>query len=1145
MAFDQDKKIKIRESMDYEMDGRLVAVANKAASLNAPILIIGLGGTGVDSVIKVKKMIYDRLQCEVRAEEIMDKPANIEYLVIDTDSDNENKAIGGIRFNETLQECFIFTTTGFQEKLRSNRLPSYIDKWIDRTIPVTEVINGAGAYRQVGRFMLFDKLREIENALESKIRRVTAPFHNQIPLYVFILAGVSGGTGSGTFLDIPYIVKGLSRRIDDNRVVNRIGLLFLPDVSLSQPGLTTTKKENIKKNGFAALKELDYLMNVAKTGDCYDQDYGMFKVGKNADGDLPPYEVCILVSTKDQKGVTVNNPYEYTLNVAAETVVNFIAAEPNVDVGHFSINSFLSNESSEKSTFAALLGDDKRPVNYQYAVAGASSAKLPLDDIMSYMTYLAFKEVDGLWNKIPKESDIYDALNSFGIDQKNMEMTLCSGAPFMQNISRHTYDLIKQAPKMITLEYDSILEQRKKYIDSKMEEMLQDMKKWIADENNFITDKFKDVNFGPVFAQRLIFTTSDNLCMTKVLKEFNRYFNTNGPTANQIDGMKQLYESKLTNLLTSKPMFQGSKTKLRDEFVKACSDYYDALYKAYYYDALASLCVQYHNLFIERNNEVYDCVADLLTTLVDLFNKFAGIRTEKTEAENGENKEMSWSLISSPDFIKELEKRMSKNDDLYIDLHAFVTEFYSYLFENVEIWNGKEKADVVEKINTFISRAFEVILNKSMDYYIDFIAKSYGLSATQFSQDVYKRLRDRSTIKFPTRATYSTTVEHPAYSYVSVPINASEIRNTVKAGVSDKSIIKESGILDSIFMLNFKSAMPLSAYLDIKDCHQTYMNLSGSSAGLHLYEGQKISWRQLPSPYPQSEWETGHYIQREAEENELWRAVYNKAKQYGFIKQEIGKNSSLCLNCYWGDSIDFDGILKGRSVDPNKETNNPSDAIACIDMINEKLEASNNLPNCKAIYETRMITLDDGSKVIDEEFAKNIFIKMVTVRSEISRMVDNREKCLEVTQKLEPYIKRRQLFTKFIKIMFTETIFKQRGEYVYCDKTNAVQSFCKLQGIQNDYPEFHLYNEFFKKQLGEDKTLADEILKVCDKKYAELQKTDEGYESMKNRLQEFVSRLKEIVQELNTEWRSVENGEEIINTYKEIYRYAEAELKGM
>ena len=1145
MAFDQDKKVKIRESMDYKSNGRLTAVANKAASLNAPILIVGLGGTGVDSVIKVKKMIYDRLQCEEKAGEIMDKPANIEYLVMDTDRENENKATGGIRFSETLEECFIFTSSNIQRKLESNSLPNYIDSWIDKNINVSEVINGAGAIRQVGRFMLFDNLKRVEDAIESKIRRVTAPFDNQVPLYVFILAGISGGTGSGAFLDMPYIIKGIARKIDDNRVVNRIGLIFLPDVSLSQPGLATTKKENLKKNGFAALKELDYLMNVAASGDCFEQDYGSFKIGKNADGDIPPYEVCILMSTKDQNGVTIVNPYEYTLNVAAETVVNFIASEPNVDVGHFSINSFLSNDKSDASTFASLLGEDRRPVNYKYAVAGASSAKLPLDDIMSYMTYLAFKEVDGLWNRIPKDDEVVEVLDSFGIEQKNMEMLLCTGAPMLQNMARHTYERIKQSPQMIIGEFDAVFEQRKKYIDSKMSDMLEDMKSQLVDDNNAITEMFKDINRGPVFAQRLLFTTSDNFCITKALKELNRYFNTNGPTANQIDGIKKLSESKLNELLAAKPLLQGSKTKLRDEFIKACNDYYDSLYKLYCYDTLASLCVQYHNMFLDRNNEVYDCIADLLSTLVELFTKFADIRTEKSEVEEGNNKTMSWTLIKTPDFIKELEKRMGKNDDLYINLHAFVTEFYTYMFENIDIWNGKEKADVIEKINYFISKSFDNVLNKSMDYYIDFIAKSYGMTAADFSRDIYTKLKSRSNIKFPLRATYHTTVANPGYSYVSVPVNATEIRKTVKAGVNDKSIVKESGILDSVFMMNFMSAMPLSAYADLSECHKTYSNLAGNNHGLHLYEGKRINWRVLPSPYPQSEWETGHFIQQEADENDKHRTIFNKAKEYGFIKLERKADSSQCFNCYWGDPVDVDGILKLHSVNPDNEINTPAGAIACIEAINDKLNAEDRLSYHKSIYDVRMTILDDGSKVFDEEFAKNIFIKMISLRTSITNMVTNQDKCMDVLTKLEPYIKRKKLYTKYVKLIYTAAVFKKRGEYVFIDKTDAVQMFCRLEGTQNDYPEYYLYNYFFKKQLEGDKVFTEELIKVCDKIYVQNQKTEDDYNVMKNRLSDYVSQLNETITELNSEWRDVENGADILSTYKDIQKVAEAELKGM
>ena len=70
MAFDVDAKKKIKDSMDYDGGGHLNAVANKVAALDAPVLIVGLGGTGADAVIQVKKLIYDRLKCEKNGEEL-------------------------------------------------------------------------------------------------------------------------------------------------------------------------------------------------------------------------------------------------------------------------------------------------------------------------------------------------------------------------------------------------------------------------------------------------------------------------------------------------------------------------------------------------------------------------------------------------------------------------------------------------------------------------------------------------------------------------------------------------------------------------------------------------------------------------------------------------------------------------------------------------------------------------------------------------------------------------------------------------------------------------------------------------------------------------------------------------------------------
>lgn len=1141
MAFDQDKKAKIRASMDYDANGRLTAVANKAAALDAPILIIGLGGTGVGAVLKVKKMIYDRLECERKDGEVMDKPANIEYLVMDTDVASKDKSVGGVGFSETLDETFVFTSSNIQAKLQSPSLPPFITNWIDKDIDVSEVTNGAGAVRQVGRFMLFDNIKRVVDALDTKIRRVTAGYENTTPLYVFLLAGISGGTGSGTFIDIAYLVKGITRKIDNNRIVNRIGLLFLPDVNLSVQGLSDTKRENIKKNGFAALKELDYLMNVNMTGDCFEQDYGTVKIGPKADGNIPPFETCILMSSKDKNGVTMVSPYEYTLSVAAETVINFIASEKNQNVTDFSINSFLSNDKDDCGTFVTMLGDSISPVNYKYAVAGGSSAVIPFDDIMSYMAYLAFQEIDGLWNRIPEENEVNELMQVFGLDAKNLEQQMCFGAPMINNLARHTYDLIKQSPQMIMAEYNGNFEQRKKYMKDKLKELHDNMEARIKEESNPINDIFKDINRGPVFAQRILYTTSMNPCLLKGIEELRRYFATNAPAPQVVEAKKQLADKKMNELLSPKPLF-GSKTKIRDEAVNAMTDYYDILFKVESYSMLENLCGQYYNLFTDRNNEIYANVSELLGTLVELFNKYAAIKSETTETHNAATNSttLNWSVVAVPTFIKELEERMGSDEELSVDLHGFIQKFYIYLFENVDIWSGKERADVVEKLNYFISVSFDKVLNKSMDFYIKFIANAIGKTEAEYSNEIFSELKQRSNIKFPVKATYSPIVENPSYSYVSIPMDAQNIKNVIKGGLNQKSIIKDSGIKDRIFMINFMSAMPLAAYGDLMACHEAYGNLSDYKHGLHLYEGKHVSWRELPSPLPQSEWEGGHFVEAEARQNERWREVFDKAVKYNFIqrKQEAGRDIFYCC---WGDPIDANKILAANNVDLDKDIV-AADALKVLDELMDRMDNQDRLDQSKPIYYGRMKHLDDGSKEIDVDFAKEIFIKMVAVRSKIALMVEDFERAEEVREKLKPFTVRKRLLSSYVKLMYTDTVIKQRGEYVYFDRNGAVQIFCSLESIQNYHPEYYLFNYFFNQKVQGNSKLTDELIELADKAYKEKRSTDESYNAMMDRLQEYVDTIKEKIADLKMEWRDIEDGQMVLSTYQELERIASAEL---
>ena len=106
---DIEQKKKLKASMDYDGGGRLSTVANKSNALDAPILIVGLGGTGFDALLATKKLIYDTLNCEKSGDVFTDKPRNIEYLAIDTDKDDETKSLQGVSLNKSNKELQIYT----------------------------------------------------------------------------------------------------------------------------------------------------------------------------------------------------------------------------------------------------------------------------------------------------------------------------------------------------------------------------------------------------------------------------------------------------------------------------------------------------------------------------------------------------------------------------------------------------------------------------------------------------------------------------------------------------------------------------------------------------------------------------------------------------------------------------------------------------------------------------------------------------------------------------------------------------------------------------------------------------------------------------------------------------------------------------
>jgi len=238
------------------------------AELYQPTLVIGLGGTGKNIILALKKMIAEN--CE---HGMADFPF-LELLSLDTDEaiGTEKSLIKTIKDEElTLnrnQEIFkLHTNFGnvpnleeypeihewFPDSLRSHLTPAALAIGASQKKPVgrfTFAWNAKDLYERINRFMSAPV-----DAIVAKGKIVSDKLsHN---LNVFICGSICGGTGAGTFLDVAYLVRYIAGQNNGNGFTVRIfGMFALASLF---DGIRGTEK--VRRNCYASLVELDNFMN--------------------------------------------------------------------------------------------------------------------------------------------------------------------------------------------------------------------------------------------------------------------------------------------------------------------------------------------------------------------------------------------------------------------------------------------------------------------------------------------------------------------------------------------------------------------------------------------------------------------------------------------------------------------------------------------------------------------------------------------------------------------------------------------------------------------------------------------------------------------------------------------------------------------
>ena len=219
-------------------------------------LYIGLGGTGMNSILNTKKMFIDTYG---------EVPPMVAFLGIDTDGGAYTKSIN----SSSGQPVALLPNEQHSVQVEEPR-PIYERNkeqlgWFptENLYALDRMMDGAGQIRSNGRFALWFHANNIVTKINECLAQISNARIIDNPKYsvldnrpeIHIAFSVCGGTGCGTFINLAYLI----RKHCTAYKCKLVGYGVLADVfEIMLP----SQKPNVKPNAYGAIMDLDYLMHL-------------------------------------------------------------------------------------------------------------------------------------------------------------------------------------------------------------------------------------------------------------------------------------------------------------------------------------------------------------------------------------------------------------------------------------------------------------------------------------------------------------------------------------------------------------------------------------------------------------------------------------------------------------------------------------------------------------------------------------------------------------------------------------------------------------------------------------------------------------------------------------------------------------------
>ena len=852
--------MKVYSKLLLEDGGGIISPYQQAEHVQNEVnIFIGLGGTGIDCLREIKTQVYLRLKPDKQGIDRKEY-SNIRFLGVDCEFSHNEVKQKNYRYNNLCldsSELFYIPDYLFRDKQILKKLQKIPEfdwfRWND--IDIFES-HGSAGIRQIGRLMMMMNAKRFSEKVKEEIYRGRSGINSPI-INIHVISGLCGGTGSGCFLDVCYMLRNIQKELGSILI---FGYFFLPDVNLSRISTSDNFiRGDVIRNGYAAMQELDYCMQIKENGGEFIQEYQDHELIK---WEVAPVDICYLISATNANRDVIPNAYKYAMNVTAEYIINHLTAPSNSNsiLGTFSelhsVPGIINQANCSKSY----------GFNLKYCTLGAASAGIPLREINTYLASELFERFSTIGSNTPTKEDV-EALELSALAQgrRNESEVYDSLLMEIKNQADDSYasytddwryvrdcgnaDLVISYTNQTAKKLNSVEANAKSMVSKDNERSL------IGRIESVLKDIICDIDKGPIFAYKMLAAGETHNLLNKI----DSLIAENKSRWDQEEAQRDLrihdYEGARSDFekRRKRKLFDNDKKRFSDyEFYLRCLEQHKL--EVSIYEQLSYVLTKLREQITDVTGNYYIKLYHVMEILINSFE-----RNKKTLA-NEEILKNNYGFTIPIMTITELKPSLDAQIE-HINIPNMLDAFMKLLLNNESSWMDEDESKIVKLVTDFfVNEAFGNFANKKITA---FLRDKYGnptdeVLTNKIFNEWMKKLTDKAKPLFCYDNANWDEYKTAKLAYLSVPEVSAPIRVAARKMIVQNYLwqVKETDLTDRISAIVIHRALPLCSYWGYEIFEEEYLKLM--NPGLHIYEGKGgkgmrfNDWRKLPSLTPRS-----------------------------------------------------------------------------------------------------------------------------------------------------------------------------------------------------------------------------------------------------------------------------------------------------